>query len=223
MEIKRSLKILFILVILIVFSSSFYIFNKWFFNKFDVGKDNNINSNLNGKEVIKDVVVPEEYNKEVMKPIEKYYCEKNYKLVEKECILNIEAKSIEQVKVDNLVKETFKRSELYNIVYLETGVDINGLTEDERKVINDEIYKTATSACAEDKGTLEQKDTPTDLEYICTYKQEGNQETNITCLDNSYTLEDNKCKKTIKVSAKIGLECKEGYSLVDNKCLINRE
>lgn len=241
MKIKKIVKILIVIILLSIIGSSLYMFNKWFFNKYQVVKETNVEETekRNGKEVIKEPIVTEENKEEKkdrvdrIKATEIYYCDKGATLEGNKCLVKVEIPVVKSEKVisNGYMIESIKQSAL--IVDALQEVDYSSwevLTEEEReilaqalleeleKAIND-FEKTAKFSCEEVKGIFETNELPDeDVEYKCTYPAAETKEISNTCLDDTYTLEGDKCKKTIVSSAKVRYECPKSYKLEGTEC-----
>ncbi|MCI9280432.1 MAG: hypothetical protein HFJ02_06520 [Bacilli bacterium] len=233
MKLKKGPKIAIIFILLGLIASSFYTFNKWFFNKYHVVKDTSTEpeEKRNGKEVIKEnVSIPEEKKEELQIPEtpanlenrtkakEVYYCLGNATLTDKKCISKLEMPAIKNnIKIENGKSRIIigRRKTLYAIAGF---TDLSEYSEEEIKEADTELQKAFKDLCKEYNGELDILEVIDDIEYACLIPKEKTSLVN-SCLDESYTLEGDKCTKATSTDAKIRLECPKEYTLEGTECV----
>ncbi len=231
MKLKKGFKIAIVFILLGGIASSFYTFNKCFFNKYPLAKEpiTEPEEKRNGKEVIKDNVFQSEEKKEIpetpnttnnlenrTRAKEVYYCVGNATLVGKECRTDLEMPVIEEVKIENnkLIIPIMTR----NTFYASSGIDLSEFTDDEIKEMDRLFEELWEALCQIDEGTLNKRPVSDDIAYECFIPSEKKSSLH-KCLDDSYTLIGNKCTKTTRVEAKKRLECPREYTLEGTNCV----
>lgn len=206
MKLKKSVKVVLVLVLFILIGGSFYTFNRWFFTKYkDVGKkaenqnveenkesqENFPNSSTSPNETVDDTQPGEndtKQNEKKIRPSEIYYCSNGDILEGQECITKVETSLIEVSNIEN--KEYSKL-----VIPSYDSEELKGELE---------------KICEQYNGIFEQT---SDSEVSCYVPEDGEKETmDYICLD-GFTKEGNKCVKNVKIPAKVRYGCPEGTQL----------
>lgn len=203
MRLKKSVKIILVVLLLGIIGGTFYSFNKWFFTKYkNVGnqveqqeKKNNPISNekeIIEKEEEEEFSIPKNDNveKKQVKAEEEYFCSDSLRLDGKECVSTMEVDVFTE-QVENVVvyRISFNAAEDMELQKKECLEDLQGEVKTDEAGV---VYCEASVSSLEDGNTY--------------------------CLDDSYTLKDNKCVKEIRIPAKMRYVCPEGYFLDGINC-----
>lgn len=201
MKLKKSVKVVLVLLLLGIIGGSFYSFNKWFFTKYktlgnqleEQKQDEKKNSVSNPKETKETEEEKEETSipkndrieKKQIKAEEEYFCSDNLRLDGKECVSTMEVDVFTE-QVENIVvyRISFNAAEDMELQEKECIEDLQGEVKTDETGV---VYCEASVSAMEDGNTY--------------------------CLDDSYTLKEDKCVKEIRISAKVRYVCPEGYFL----------
>lgn len=223
MKLKKSVKVILVLVLFSGMVGGIYFFNSWFFSKYKV-ENKNVEENENrkdGKEVLNDFENPlpvddkettnkEEKNSststkkenEKKRAIEIYYCSKGDTLDGKKCVTQSE---IDAVKMELVLKDNKEKdSVVFNIKVLAENYGLE----------KEDIISVIKEACESEKGTFKLNNSE---EASCAANE--NKIYQYMCLDSSYTLEGTKCVKEVKIPAKVRYGCEDGYKLEGIYCV----
>ena len=216
MKLKKSVKVVLVLILLGIIGGSFYSFNYWFFTKYkDVGKktqeqqeekenDHTYFNDENAKNDDSENQVEEEEDSKRVRQTEVYYCSNGDRLDGKECITKIEVDAIKLQAEDNreYVELQFDIA-LYTLRFQGAGEDV---TEEEVILAFKEVCESELD------GTYQLSDDGSG-NYSCIYT-DMEEDTSFTymCLE-GFTLQGTKCLKEERIPAKVRYGCPDGYIL----------
>lgn len=204
MKLKKSVKVVLVLLLLGIIGGTFYSFNHWFFTKYkNVGKQgeeqqeekkNTIipKESKDNEEENEDISIPknDKIEKKQLKAEEEYFCSDSLRLDGKECVSTMEVDVFTE-QVENVVvyRISFNAAVDMELQKKECLEDLQGEVKTDEAGV---VYCEASVSSLEDGNTY--------------------------CLDDSYTLKEGKCVKEIRIPAKMRYVCPEGYFLDGINC-----
>lgn len=228
MRLKKSMKIIFILVILFLIGVSFYTFNRWFFSQHEIVTKKEEVVKKNGKEIVNDFV-PEEtekveeppvahdqsttdkssVEKENVLPVEKYYCSEGDTLSGQECITKLETSGYRLAKAED--PNSQRERPVLRLEYL-LPEELADMQEEFHKLVKEECFSMSGVPVVE--GDRAVCYVPLENEE----EESSNSTGEIHCMDD-YIPEGDKCIKEVRVPAKVRYECPNGYKLEGAYCV----